>query len=165
MKKFPVEFNYFISLIFVFISSCSNKTESFTPKERLLVKDSVQFMVNSITKDLSHKGPIAWLTYFENTPDFFMASNGQLEFPNIDTAKSFVTNTLIKIIPKIELRWSNVQITALTNKFASISAIYHEDITDSSGKTTPYDGYFTAIAHQSSDGWKLHNAHWSSMTH
>jgi hypothetical protein len=165
MKKLRITFNYFIALIFVFISSCNNKTESFTPKERSLVKDSVQRMVNSITKDLSLRGPIAWLTYFENTPDFFMASNGQLEFSNIDTAKSFINNILVKIIPKIELRWSNIKIDALTNQFASISAVYHENISDSTGKTTPYDGYFTAIAHQTSEGWKLHNAHWSSMMH
>ena len=122
-------------------------------------------MVNSIPKDLSRKGPIAWLWYFENTPDFFMASNGQLEFPNFYTAKSIINSTLIKVISKIELRWTNIQIEALTHKFANISAIYHEDITDSTGKTIPYDGYFTAIAHQTSEGWKLHNAHWSIITH
>ena len=151
------------SFIFCFISSCSNNTESFTPKERSLVKDSVQLMAESIAKDISREGPIIWLRYFENTPDFFMAADGQLEFPNIDTATNFINNILIKIMPKIQLRWSNIRIAPLTAKLASVSAVYHEDITDPTGKTTPHDGYFTGIAHQTPQGWKLRNAHWSSM--
>jgi hypothetical protein len=120
-------------------------------------------MTESIAKNVSREGPVAWLRYFENAPDFFMASDGQLVFPNIDTAKSFINNVLIKTMPKIQLRWSNIRIDSLTNTFASISAVYHEDVTDGTGKTTPHDGYFTGIAHQTSQGWKLHNAHWSSM--
>ena len=156
---------YFISLSLIsfFISSCNNNTETFTSKERSLVQDSVQLMAESIAKDISREGPIIWLRYFENTPDFFMAADGQLVFPNIDTATSFVNNILIKIMPKIQLHWSNIRIDPLTNKLASISAIYHEDITDPTGKMTPHDGYFTGIAHQTSQGWKLRNAHWSSI--
>jgi hypothetical protein len=122
-------------------------------------------MTSSIAKDVLRNGPVAWLTYFENTPDFFMVSDGQLVFPNIETAKKIINNTLLKTIQKIELRWSNIQIDPLTNKLASISAAFNEDITDSTRKTTPHAGYFTAIACQTSQGWKLHNAHWSSMAH
>jgi len=94
------------------------------------VKDNVQFMAVSITKDISHEGPIAWLGYFENTPDFFMVSDGQLVFPNIDSATNFINNTLIKVMPRIQLRWNNVRIDPLTINLASISAVFHEDITD-----------------------------------
>ena len=92
-----------------------------------------------------------------------MASDGQLVFPTIDTATSFINNNLVKIIHNIELRWSNIRIDPLANKLASISAEFHEDITDSTGKMTPPDGYFSGIAHQTLEGWKLHNAHWSSI--
>ena len=151
------------SFIFCSISSCKNNAESFTPQERSIVQDSVRLMADSIAKDISAKGPVIWLRYFENTPDFFMAADGQLAFPNFDTATNFINHTLIKIMPKIQLRWTNIRIDPLSTKLASFSAVYHEDITDPAGKTTAYDGYFTGIAHQTSQGWKLRNAHWSSM--
>jgi hypothetical protein len=120
-------------------------------------------MTESIAKNISHEGPVAWLRYFENSPGFFMASDGQLVFPNIDTAKNFINNILIKAMPEIQLRWSNIRIDPLAINLASISAVYHEDISDSTGNMTPHDGYFTAIAHQTAQGWKLRNAHWSSI--
>jgi hypothetical protein len=163
MKTLTVGNTYFILLVFFFISSCGDSGKSFTQKERSFVQDSVKLMTDSIAEAVSHEGPAAWLRYFENTPTFFMVSDGQLVFPNIDTARHFINNVLVKKMPEIELRWSGVQIDALTNEFANIAAFYHEDIPDSSGKKIPHDGYFTAIAHHTSQGWKLHNAHWSSM--
>ena len=164
MKAQLVRSKYLVlpGFIFCFISSCNINTQSFTQKERSLVQDSVQLMAESIATNISHEGPVVWLRYFENVPDFFMASDGQLVFPNIDTATSFINNILIKVMPEIKLHWSNIRIDPLTTNLASISAVYHEDIRDSSGKMTPHDGYFTGIAHQTSQGWKLRNAHWSS---
>jgi hypothetical protein len=164
MKTLLVRSKYLVLLSFIlcFVSSCNNNTEYFTSKERSQVKDSVQLMAESIVKDISHEGPVSWLKYFENAPDFFMASDGQLVFPNIDSATNVINNKLIKVMSKIQLRWSNIRIDPLTINLASISAVYHEDITDSTGKMTPHDGYFTGIARQTSQGWKLHNAHWSS---
>ena len=164
MKIVTGKLPYFLLLIFVFAISCNNQAKSDISHENSFARDSVQVMMHSIVKDLSQKGPIAWLSYFENTPEFFMVSNGRLEFPNIDTAKYFIKHTLVKIIAGIELRWGNIRIDVLTNEWASVSAVYYEDIKDSSGKTMPYHGYFTAIAHRTSEGWKLRNLHWSGMT-
>ena len=165
MKASTIGCKYFVLLVFVFfiISSCRNNTETFTTKERSLVQDSVRLMTDSIAITVSNEGPAAWLKYFENTPEFFMVSDGQLVFPNIDTAKYFINNVLVTKMPKLELRWADVRIDPLTNEFANVAAFYHEDIPDSSGKKMPYDGYFTGIAHHTSHGWKLHNAHWSNM--
>jgi hypothetical protein len=165
MKASKVGYKYFVLLVFIFffINSCSNNIETFTAKERSIVKDNVKLMTDSIAITISHEGPIAWLKYFENTPDFFMVSDGQLVFPNIDTAKYFINNILVTKMPKLELRWRDVRIDPLTKEFANVAAFYHEDIPDSGGKKIPYDGYFTAIAHRTSLGWKLHNAHWSNM--
>ena len=149
--------------LIVFAISCSNKPDSLNPKQVSDIRDSVQLMVESIAKNVSREGSVAWLRYFENSPDFFMAADGQLVFPNIDTATNFINNVVVKIMPKIELRWSNIRIDQLAHKLAGISAIYHEDITDPAGKMAPHDGYFTGIAHQTPQGWKLQNAHWSSL--
>jgi hypothetical protein len=93
-----------------------------------------------------------------------MASEGQLVFPNNDSATNIIKNTLIKSISKIELRWNNIHIDPLTSRLAGISATFHEDIPDYAGKKITEDGYFTGIAEQTSLGWKLRNAHWSIKT-
>lgn len=147
-------------ILIVFVTSCGSNNV-LKPKDITGVQDSVRLMVDLIARNVSLNGPVAWLRYFEDTPGFFMASGGQLVFPNNDSAEKFINNVLIKSIAKIELRWSNIRIDPLTSKFAVIAANFHEDITDSAGTKLPMDGYFTGIAHQTSQGWKLHNAHWS----
>ena len=143
------------------ISSCHNHTDSLTQAQSSIVRDSVQQMIESIAKAVSHEGPIAWIRYFENSPGFFMASEGQLAFTNKDSLANFLKNTYVKSIIKIELSWSHVRIDPFTSRVAGIAAIFHEDITDTSGRKSPTNGYFTGIAHQTSQGWQLQNAHWS----
>jgi len=152
-----------ISWIF-YISSCSKARDSLTQTQYAMVKENVTQMVESIAKNISDKGPVAWLFYFENDRDFFMASEGQLKFPNRDTATIFINNTLAHNIRKIELHWRNVRIDPLTLELACIGAVFHEDVTDRNGEKIPVDGYFTGIAHQTSQGWKLRNLHWSILT-
>jgi len=151
-----------ISLI-LYISSCSNDADSLTQTQYSIVKKNVSKMVESIAKNVSDQGPVAWLFYFENAHDFFMVSDGQLKFPNKDTATNFINNTLVHNIRKIELHWSNIRIEPLTTKLASIGSIFHEDIITIDRKKISVNGYFTGIAHQTSEGWKLHNAHWSTL--
>ncbi|MFI5185428.1 MAG: hypothetical protein ACHQF0_01750 [Chitinophagales bacterium] len=146
------------------VVSCNHTTGSLTTKQISDVQDSVRVLTDSIAKNISLEGPVAWLRYFENSPDFFMAADGQLVFPNIDSAKNFITNTLVKTYRNIQLHWSNMRITPVTSQFALVGAGYHEDITYSDGKKLSTDGYFTGAAHQTDQGWKLQNAHWSSIT-
>jgi len=147
--------------LFLLICSCQNNTDSLTTAQRSIVMDSVQLMVDSIAKAISHEGPIAWIRYFENSSNFYMASDGQLAFTNNDSMANFLKNTYTKIVSKIELSWIHVRIDPFTSKIAGVAAIFHEDITDFAGRKTPSDGYFTGIAHQTSQGWQLLNAHWS----
>jgi hypothetical protein len=148
-------------LLFCLIVSCGGNTETYTLNQFAMVRDSVRVMAESIANDVSREGPLAWLRYFENAPDFFMASEGRLVFPNNDSATNFIKNTLVKSISKIELHWNNIRIDPLTTRLAGISADFHEDITDYKGRKIAEDGYFTGIAEQTFQGWKLRNAHWS----
>jgi len=152
----------FLLILVGLIDSCNSDSHSLNLQQTSDVRDSVQLMAASIAHSVSQNGPAAWLQYFENTPGFSMASDGQLVFPGIDTAAHFINNILVKSMYKINLRWSNIRVDPLTTQLASISAGFHEDITDSTGKTIPQDGYFTGIAHKTPQGWKLFNAHWSS---
>jgi hypothetical protein len=145
----------------IFLISCSSKRSALNSSQISAVRDSVLIMTESIAASVSQQGPVAWLHYFEDTANFYMASEGRLVFPNHDSAGSFINNTLVRTIRKIELQWHGIRIDPLTTDFAGIAASFHEDITDSTGKKIPEDGYFTGLAHQTSAGWKLMNAHWS----
>jgi hypothetical protein len=143
--------------------SCSTNTESLTSEQFSGVQDSVRLMLASISQNVSQNSPVAWLSYFENEPSFYMASQGELVFPNHDSARIFIDSILVKIMPKIKLQWSNISIDPISINWADARAYYHEDVTDSSGKTRPENGYFTALVHRRKEGWKLRNAHWSTQ--
>ena len=87
-----------LSLLF----SCRQTSKSIAVNEIASVKGSVYSLVNQTAKDLADKGPVAWLNYFENSPDFFMASDGSLAFADYHTADTFINGTLIKQIKKID---------------------------------------------------------------
>ena len=144
--------------------SCSDKSSQLTSQQMSEVRDSALKMTQSIASSVSQQGPIAWLHYFEDTSAFFMASAGQLVFPSNDSAKHFIKNKLVHMISRVELQWQGIIIDPLTTQLAEIRASYHENITNSTGKTVSQNGYFTGLAHQTSKGWKLLNAHWSTMS-
>jgi hypothetical protein len=149
-------------LICLFIS-CQTNHSTPNSKETELVIDGVSLLTSNIAKDLSVYGPIAWLNYFEEEPGFFMASDGKLAFKDYQSANIFIEYTLVKTIPKVKLHWNNLRIDPLTSSLAAVGADFHEDLTDSAGKTFPVDGYFTAIAEETSHGWLLRNLHWSVL--
>ncbi len=59
------------------------------------------------------------------------------------------------------MQWKAQNIQPLNDSLAQLSAAFHEDITDAKDSISHYDGYFTALAHNTLNGWKLRNAHWS----
>jgi hypothetical protein len=147
--------------VFYFVSSCGSNKEVLTSEQTAGVKKNVQDLLDSISYNISYRGPVAWPYYFEDTPNFFMASEGQLSFQNLDSARSLINNSIAKQIKRIKLTWNNIHIDVLTDKMAGVGADFHEDITDAEGKSLPYDGYFTSLVHKSTKGWKLRNLHWS----
>ena len=163
MKKYYslMSWTIYIALISTVLLSCQQNKTSLSTAQSQEVRNSVLKLAGLTAKDISAKGPIAWLYHFEDSPDFFMANEGTLALPNYHAADSFVKNTLIKIISKITLKWSAIRVDPLTPQIAVMAASFHEDVADVSGKITPYDGYFTATVHKTEKGWKFRNAHWS----
>ena len=156
-------FKYFVLLLLVFnlFVSCRHDHKRLSKAENTFVKDSVSKMAANIARDVSNKGPAAWVNYFEDTPNFFMANEGLLVFHDYQSAKTFILNTVVKMIPHITLRWSNLRIDPLNARLASIGADFHEDQVLSTGKNLSIDGYFTGIVHYDGHHWKLRNCHWS----
>ncbi len=152
-----------IWIIILIVSSCHSKNNEDKTAVQA-TKDSASVMMNRIARDVSEKGPVAWLDYFEDGPDFFMASEGGLAFRDYPSAKIFIDNILAKTIRHIDLRWDNEHVDPLTPAMASVAADFREELTDSTGKSVQ-QGYFTGIAEQTNKGWQLRNAHWSAITH
>ena len=120
-------------------------------------------MTEHIVSDLSVKGPIAWLDYFEDNPGFFMAVEGGLAFKDYQSANRYIRDTLVKTFRQISLQWDHLRIDPLTPNLASIGAGFHEEIIDSSGRKLSQGGYFSALAEKTFRGWQFRNVHWSML--
>ena len=103
-------------------------------------------MMDMAAKDIFYDGPLSWLKYFKNTPEFYMASGGQMIFPSHDSATKFIKELVKQIQKKIELRWSNIRVDPMSNKFANVAVIWNKDLTDFSGNQTSHRGYFSAVS-------------------
>jgi len=166
MKNYPISgIKCLMPFLFAacLLASCKSGHQDFNAvdTDSAVVKDSVTALTINIAHDLAAKGPVAWLNYFQDSPDFFMANEGQLALHNYQSAKTFVQDTLVKSISKINLQWSHTRIDVLASNIAAIGSDFHEDITFAWGEITPFDGYFTGVAIKTPKGWKLRNAHWS----
>ena len=151
-----------ILIITASVCSFSCKPNSgLSDADKATVIQNVRNLADSVIVDLSAKGPAAWLGYFENSPGFYMASDGQIAFPDYKAATTFVNDTLAKQFKSVHLKFNNTHITPLSAQYATVGAGFHEDMIDLSGKSMHFDGYFTATAHQSANGWKYLNMHWS----
>jgi hypothetical protein len=153
---------YYCFLLILFIS-CKTKSTSMGVQESELVKDSVSLMTDHIISDLTLKGPIAWLDYFEDSPGFFMAVQGTLAFGDFQSANAYIRDTLVKTFRQISLKWDHLRIDPLTSTMAFIGTGFHEDIIDSSGRKLSQGGYFSALAVKTFRGWQLRNVHWSML--
>lgn len=125
------------------------------------VRDSVSRLMASIPVGLASDGPSAWLRFLEPGPSFFMASDGRVAFPGIDSAQVFL-KTFSSTVGAMELVWEGIRIEPLGSGLATVGAAYHESITDTAGVTVSFDGFMTAVARRGPDGWRLQSLHWSS---
>ena len=150
-----------VALLAGLLASCHTATTTMTDEAAAQVRSAVQKMADSLVIDLSREGPSAWMKYFEHTPGFYMASEGKLAFPDIDSASVFINTVLVRNIHGIQLRWSGLRIDPYTPGLAGMAATFHEDLTDAAGNTIPQDGYFSGTAEKTATGWQLRNAHWS----
>jgi hypothetical protein len=143
------------------VTACKQSAPVADTLNTAAITQDVKTQLDSTATDITLRGPIAWLDHFENTPDFFMASDGNLAFNNYASADSFIRNTLIKQIKQIKLKFTALRVNVQSEQYALVGATFHEDITDTNGKATPFDGYFTATLHHTARGWRYRNMHWS----
>lgn len=147
--------------IFIFTGSHARSSQSIAPARAATVEQNVRQLMQSVARDVSQQGPLAWLKYFEAGPSFFMAVNGQMAFAD-GTAASEGTQSFSRTIQHIELQWGDLRVDALTSEFAVVGAPWREISVDRAGRRLEDAGFFTALAEFRDGRWQFRNAHWSS---
>jgi hypothetical protein len=156
---------------FVAVSGCQafasfvGSSQALSPARRAAVESEVRQFTATVAHDVTSDGPIAWRKFFADQPEFFMAVNGKLIFPDGQSA----ANALPQIASQfkhIELQWgADLRLDPLTDKLCSVATSYTENIELQPGVTGMPSGrevgYFTGIAESRDGHWQFRNAHWS----
>ena len=141
--------------------ACASHSHSVTPKEAVAVDRAVRAFMQTVSDSVTQDGPLAWIKYFDASPAFFMAVNGQMAFPNSAAAQEG-TRKFAQSIRHIELEWGNdLLVDPLTNEFAIVAASWRELQVDTAGHSVTQTGYFTGLAEYRGGRWRIRNAHWS----
>jgi hypothetical protein len=137
-------------------------SHSVTPDGASSVDQAVRAFMLAVSHSVTQDGPMAWIKYFDSSPAFFMAVNGQMAFANA-TAAQEGTRTFAQTVPHIELKWGDdLRVDPLTNEFAVVAVSWREIQVDTAGHSVTETGYFTGVAEYRDGRWQFRDAHWSS---
>jgi hypothetical protein len=108
---------------------------------------------------------MAWRKHFSDSPEFFMAVNGVIAFPNGQAAAQAIPE-IARQYKHIELRWGDdLRVDGLTENLCVVAASYTEVIElqpGFEGMQGTQRGYFTGLAEKRNGQWQFRNAHWSA---
>ena len=132
-----------------------------TREARAGVEAGVGAFVHRVAEDVTQEGPAAWKKEFEDGPEFFMASEGQLAFANGQAATQGI-DSFAKTIRRMELHWGDdLRIDALTPELAVVGTTWKEVRVDVEGHQVTQGGYFTGLVEKRNGQWQFRDAHWS----
>lgn len=136
----------------------SGPSQPRTPEQAAAIEGGVRAFMRTVAHDVTQEGPAAWTKYFADSPSFFMAVNGRIEFPNSAAATAAIPD----IARSIKLAWGDdLRVDRIAPNFAVVAASYYEERTDSSGQSVEEFGFFTGTAEFRSGRWQFRNLHWS----
>ena len=151
----------FVSAGYSARTSGSAELPSLTPGHAAIDESARTFM-HTVAHDVTQEGPLAWLKFFNTGPEFFMAVNGQLAFPNAAAAKEGTQN-FARTLNRIDLTWGDdLRIDPLTAELAVVATSWREIQVDKAGHRSEETGYFTALAEYRDGRWRFRDAHWSA---
>jgi len=140
----------------------ASHSRSLTPDGASSVDQAVRAFMQTVSHSVTQDGPMAWIKYFDASPAFFMAVNGQMAFPNTAAAQEG-TRKFAQTIRHIELMWGDdLRVDPLTNEFAVVAVSWHEIQVDTAGHSVTETGYFTGLVEYREGRWQFRDAHWSS---
>ena len=118
-------------LLAVMLAACvlcaagASHSHSVTPDGASSVDQAVPAFMQTVSHSVTQDGPMAWVKYFDASPAFFMAFNGQMAFPNVAAAQEG-TRTFAQTICHIELKWGDLRVDPLENEFAVVAVSWRE---------------------------------------
>ena len=152
----------------VVLSSCGpNRREStgpppMSPRQEFAVDVDVRAFASDVARDITKEGPAAWRRHFSESPAFFMAADGTLQFPDSAAATAGI-QALTRTIQHIELTWGkDLRVDPLARDLALIATPYYETIETAYGSRVESTGFFTGVVQFQDGHWLFRNAHWSS---
>ena len=141
--------------------STDERAARLKTEERARVEAGVATFMHRVADDVTREGPMAWKKEFQDGPQFFMASEGQLAFRNGQEATQGI-ESFAKTIKNMELRWGDdLRIDALTPELAAVGTTWKEVRMDVEGKSVTQGGYFTGVVEKRHGEWRFRDAHWS----
>lgn len=133
-----------------------------TSDDAVAVDRAVRAFMQTVSHSVNQDGPLAWIKYFDKSPAFFMAVNGQMAFANASAAQEG-TRKFAQTIRQIELKWGDdLRVDPLTSKYAVVGVSWREVQIDTDGHSVTETGYFTALAEFGDGHWQFRDAHWSA---
>jgi hypothetical protein len=139
----------------------ASPSHSVTADGTASVEPAVRAFMQTVSHSVTQDGPKAWINYFDASPAFFMAVNGQMAFPNPAAAQEG-TRKFAQSIRHIELKWGDdLRVDPLTNEFAVVAVSWREIIVDNAGQSVSETGYFTGLVEYREGRWQFRDAHWS----
>ena len=139
----------------------AGEQKTLTTAQKAAVEGGVRKFMANVAQDVTKEGPAAWKREFEDTPAFFLASEGRLVFADGKAAAQGI-ESLTHIVKHIELKWGDdLRVDALTPELAVVGTSWHEERDDVDGHHVSEGGYFTAVVEQRNGQWQLRDAHWS----
>ena len=140
----------------------ASQSHSVSPGEAVAVERAVRAFMQTVSHSVTQNGPVAWIEYFDTSPAFFMAVNGQMVFPNAAAAQDG-TRKFAETIRQIELNWGDdLRVDPLTNEFAIVAVSWREVQVDTAGHSITETGFLTGLAEYREGHWQFRNAHWSA---
>jgi hypothetical protein len=140
----------------------ASHSHSVTSNGAASVDQAVRAFMQTVCDSVTQDGPMAWIRYFDASPAFFMAVNGQMAFPSTAAAQEG-TRKFAQTIRHIELKWGDdLRVDPLTNEFAVVAVSWREIQIDTAGHSVIETGYFTGLAEYREGRWQFRDVHWSS---
>src|SRR5258708_4895859 len=141
----------------------SAELQSLTPASAAAIDESARTFMHTVAHDVTQEGPLAWLKFFNTGPEFFMAVNGQLAFPNAAAAKEGTQN-FARTINRIDLTWGDdFRVDPLTAELAVVAASWREIQLDKAWHRIEEAGYFTGRAGDRHGRCRLLDPHRSAL--
>ena len=159
---------YALAALALALCGCGQRSEDAPKNQVLSARREAAIVVDArafafdVARDVTAEGPAAWRKHFSDSPAFFMAADGNLQFPDSASATAGI-EALTRTIQHIDLKWGdNLRVDALGPNMAMIATPYHELITTSSGAHVDSTGFFTGVAEFRDGHWRFRDVHWSS---